>query len=230
MTSPKRGIILFIVEGPSDETALAKGLEDVLGSQNVKVRVMHCDITTDKDSNSQTLRKRVGDIVKSYITRYGFKSSDIIKVVQITDTDGVYIQDQFVVEDSKIEDTIYTVDEIQTPRRDDIIKRNSRKRENLRILIQTKTILGKIPYQILYFSSSLEHVLHNTLNATNAEKKALAEKFRLEYCSGIFNFSDFFTSTDISVHSKGYLDSWNFIYKDRNSLCRWTNFALCFLK
>ena len=51
-------ILLFIVEGPSDEQSLAPALENLI-RHNVKFKVMHSDITSDNASTVDNIEKRI---------------------------------------------------------------------------------------------------------------------------------------------------------------------------
>ena len=62
---------------------------------------MHCDITTEKGTNSQNILKKVTEVVKSYAISNHFSKSHFQQVIHILDTDGAYIPDTNIVFDSK---------------------------------------------------------------------------------------------------------------------------------
>ena len=93
---------------------------------------------------------------------------DITEIIQIVDTDGAYISDECIVEDSSLqeeESPFYKDDEIACLDVEKIKLRNQQKSENLTYLSKCSTIKVKqktVPYSVYYFSSNLEfHQVNN---------------------------------------------------------------------
>ena len=94
----KKKIILFIVEGPSDETSLSTVLSRIFSSSSVKFQVIHGDILTRGFTSPEKIVTAVWDQVKAFMGVI-YRKSDICRIVHLTDTDGVFIPDSAVVED-----------------------------------------------------------------------------------------------------------------------------------
>ena len=62
----RKKIVLVIVEGPSDETALGIMLNQIYDKDSVYVHIMHGDITTRKGVSAENIVAKIGNEVKSY--------------------------------------------------------------------------------------------------------------------------------------------------------------------
>ena len=99
----KKKVVLFLVEGPSDETAI-RGPVNLL-IQSSDSASFHGDVTTAqieyptfyriKDSIRDTVKTFVEDYLRD--TNPGYKAKDIHCIVHIMDTDGAFIDDSMVV-------------------------------------------------------------------------------------------------------------------------------------
>lgn len=154
------------------------------------------------------------------------KQSDFLKVIQITDTDGTFIPDDNVVYDRKYDRPFYTTESIRCMRQNDIIERNHRKQANLIRLCQHRTI-WKIPYEIYFMSSNLDHVLYNVMNSTDQEKEKHAYEFAMRYRKNPELFLKLINGEGMCPGSH-YVDSWEQIQEDCESLKRHTNLGFCF--
>ncbi len=221
----RKKIVFVIVEGPSDEEALGVLLNRMYDSNAVYVQIMHCDITTEPDINSRNIVAKIGDIVKKYAGRT-FKSKDFSQIIHITDTDGAFIPDDAIVEDSAADKPFYSVTEIRTQRKRGIENRNQKKRECLNRLTITPHIWN-IPYRIFYMSCNLDHALYGKLNSSDTEKEHDAFAFAKKYMDDIPSFMKYISESDFSVVGS-YSQSWQYIREKLHSLERHTNFGLCF--
>ena len=59
--------------------------------QNIRVEILHGDITSESESSPSNIVKKVGAIVQSFLNKYSLKKTDIAEIIQITDTDGAFI-------------------------------------------------------------------------------------------------------------------------------------------
>ena len=75
-------------------------------------------------------------------------------------------------------------------------------------------------------SCNLDHVLHNKQNSSDEEKVKDAVAFVRRYRQDTDGFVKFLAESDFSVTSD-YVDSWNYIKQELNSLERHTNFGIC---
>lgn len=93
----KKKVMLFIVEGPTDETSLSTVLNRIFSSATVKFQVIHGDILTRDFTSSDKIVVAVWAQVKEFMGSI-YRKSDICRIVHLTDMDGVFIPDDAVVE------------------------------------------------------------------------------------------------------------------------------------
>lgn len=222
----KKKVMLFIVEGPTDETSLSTVLNRIFSSSTVKFQVVHGDVLTRDFTSSDKIVAAVWDQVKAFMGEI-YKKSDICRIVHLTDMDGVFVPDDAVVEDNAMAagaPPLYTETQIQTPNRVGILNRNKRKRKNVDRLSACPRIAG-IPYSMYYFSLNLDHVLHGKTNISAWEKVQCAEEFDLKYGDDPDGFSLFMRGSSFSV-CDDYCSSWAFIKTGLHSLERHSNFGI----
>ncbi len=91
-------ILLFIVEGVTDQNSLALVLSKIVQNESVKFHIVSGDITSDRFTTSVNAITKVNDQIKIFLERNPyFKKSDILKVIHLIDTDGAYIADEKIV-------------------------------------------------------------------------------------------------------------------------------------
>jgi hypothetical protein len=226
MKSKTKKILLFIVEGPTDQDALSPVLKKIFQSNDVRFHVVHGDMTSDWSVNGTNAIEAVHNHIKMEMDRYGFNKQDIIKVIHLIDTDGVFIpSNRVVLGNSK--GIKYFDDRIETSIPKSILDRNTRKCQVLYRLYPAVKI-GTIPYCVYYFSRNLEHVLHDENRDLDDDEKAdFADTFADLYLSDTEGFKTFISTSDFSVIGN-YSDTWNFITQGINSLHRYSNFHLLF--
>lgn len=225
--SKAKKIILFIVEGISDEMSLSLILSKLVQDNNVQFHVINQDITADFNSNCQNIIRKIDSQVKKFLDQNnGLKKTDIKQIIHLVDTDGAFIKEDCIVQDSKQEKTFYTSNSIITNKRDLIVKRNERKSSILNKLYQTSHI-GRIEYNIYFFSCNLEHVLHNSQNTACGKKRAYSYDFVDKYVGEEKSFVDFLSNNNFTTKGD-YKETWMFIKEDYNSLNRYCNFHLYF--
>ena len=231
---PSRKIILFIVEGITEQTCLAYTLSKLLNDNQVEFAVLSGDITTSKGVTLSNAAAKLGDIVRGYASRT-FRASDFLEVVHLVDMDGAYISDDYVSikkadtpsDPSKPQRPYYSKDHIYSNNVEAIITRNHQKAEILDKLIDIKRIWKTIPYSVYYFSCNLDHIMHNNSNLAERDKYKYANSFDKTYGNNPQAFLKFLLHTDFAVKGK-YDETWEFIKADNNSLNRYTNFHLFF--
>lgn len=222
----KKKVMLFIVEGPTDETSLSTVLNRIFSSSTVKFQVVHGDILTRDFISPDKIMTAVWTQVRGFMGTI-YKKSDICRIVHLTDMDGVYIPDDAVLEEHTMKSSAspyYTETQIQTPNRASIVDRNQRKRKNIDRLSSCSKI-AEIPYSMYYFSLNLDHVLHGKANISEREKIQCAEEFDLKYGEDPNSFTLFMKESSFSV-CNNYHDSWSFIKTGLHSLKRYSNFGL----
>lgn len=221
----RKKVVLVIVEGPSDDTALGIILSQIYDKDSVHVHIMHGDITTRKGVHSGNVIAKIGNEVRLYAKSQHYSPKNFKKIIHIVDMDGAYIPDEKIISDPKCDDIFYGLDGIHTSDQQGIIQRNKQKADNLRRLRGTGKIWN-IPYQVYYMSCNLDHVLHNKRNSSDEEKETDAYEFAKKYKNDIEGFVNFICTSGFSVDGD-YKESWVYIEKGMNSLERHTNLNIC---
>lgn len=239
----KKKFILFIVEGYNDKIEIAAMLHspwfekyrfsyepvfhtvhgDIMMS-SIKVRNKKVKVTADN------IQKALGDIVLNFRKTSGpynnISVSDIQEIVQITDTDGIFIPKYNVIRDDRYVYSTYFDDCIKINNVDGIIGRNKRKAEIIRKLLKVKQI-DNIPYSLYFASCNMDHVLFNERNSPKASKSENAKKFAFTCKKSPEHLYQNLFKTEIMATGT-YEESWEAIQDGLNSLGRYTNFNLFF--
>lgn len=155
---------------------------------------------------------------------------DITEIIQIIDMDGAYVSDDMVrLGENPIGENrpYYNLDTILTQNVNGIIKRNEQKRKNIDYLSSLRALKVKqktVKYSVYYFSSNLDHFLHNDANLPYREKRAKADAFARQYIGNIEGFVKRISEDLGASTNMNYDQSWNFIKTiGINSLQRHTN-------
>lgn len=186
MTKSKKAVIL-IVEGITDEIVL-EPLRQYVHQNQLFIKVIHGDPYTKKWHQSKTAKEIVGEIMKEVKIETKFKNSDILQVVQLIDTDGIFIPiDHFVVdttiqpEDEK--SYLYSqnsneVKVISEPAKDALI-RTWQKKKNLVMSLRGGIHYSnnKIPFTLFYNSLNLDHVITGEQLPKKRERKSCTKVF-----------------------------------------------------
>ncbi|MBO7061519.1 MAG: hypothetical protein J6W54_10580 [Fibrobacter sp.] len=228
MASVKKKVLLFLVEGISDEISFEGLWESFFENNEVRVYVLRCDITTQDFSSPSTILSKLKQPIDRFLNSTKLKKNDIQKIVHLIDTDGAFIPESCIEKKSGDEQICYMDEKIITSNPDGIRQRNARKTAVVKRLFSTPQIYNGIPYEIYYLSRNLEHVLHNKAESlSDAEKKDLSNKFDEMYAGRLSDFLAFISSSEFAV-KMDYKDSWNFIMESTNSLHRHSNIHLLF--
>ncbi len=225
----RRKIVYVIVEGPSDDTALGVILQQLFDKDKVYVEIMHGDITSDKKVNSSNIAAALGDIIKTYANANHFKREDFREVIHLVDTDGAFIDDNYIIEDITADKPIYSLTSIHTNKLDELKNRNERKSKNLSRIASLNQVWKSVPYKAYYMSCNLDHVLYDKQNSSDDEKENNAFAFAKKYKNDIDGFLTFMLDPDFSKVND-FKSSWNFIMEGMHSLERWSNLGICFQK
>ena len=227
MTKPyEKKVLLVIVEGRTDSDALELCLSSIFSRDDLIVEITHGDITSRAGATPASIRRKVGKIVHAFLARNHFLTrNDIREVIELTDTDGAFIPEDAVYQNSTSGKIRYSTSAITTPCRRSILERNKRKSSCLKELVKTRTVLGTIPYRIFFMSCNIEHVLHNKLNCGEREKVKFALDFALRFKDNPSGFKHFMETSDFAVLGS-YEDSWKFLGQGTESLKRHRNLAL----
>lgn len=224
--SEKR-VVAVIVEGPSDEAALGSIMKEYFADEEVRFIVVHGDITTADYTSVDNVISKINDLIDKVKQRYGYNVEDFLRIIHISDTDGVFIKDRVIYAD--VDSVQYYTDRIEARNVESVKGRNKRKAEILFKLYSSGKING-IPYRIYFNSCNLEHVLYNELkDFTDEEKEEMSDDFAEMYEGKIDEFIEFISDKSIAVEGT-YKQTWRFIEKGTNSLNRFSNMHLLFEK
>jgi len=218
-------IVLFIVEGITDKNSFALVLSKIIEKDKiVKFKIINGDITTKNGVNAGNIHKKITDYIKEFIDGNVYKKSDILNIIHLVDTDGAYISDDLVLK-KDVDNIEYNTQNIYAKNIDNIKKRNKQKSQILSKLSSTNAVYVNLPYRIYFFSSNLEHVIHNKQSVCPEEKRKYSEQFEDKFVTNPANFIEFMSSLEFALNGE-YKETWEFIKKDTNSLKRYTNFNL----
>lgn len=198
----------MIVEGPTDRTAWERIIRSVCEPEQLIVKIIHGDITSERNSNPSNIINKVREAIQNCLRENHLKKGDVSEVIHIVDTDGTFISSDCVHEGSKTE---YQLDCILTDNVEGIIERNIKKSANIMKLMS----LGKISqwkYSMYFMSVNLDHVLYDKKNLSDREKEELAYQFEDKYYDDIDGAIEYLCRSSFSICGS-YMDSWKFIQK-----------------
>lgn len=122
----EKKVLVFVVEGPTEETALAEVLERVFLDDHVYFDVVHGDLTLAK-GGKKDVRERARDEVLSQMgSNKGYGWNDLKRIVQICDADGAFVPDEDVHQ-ADAPHVEYLADAILTANPDSIRRGNAEK-------------------------------------------------------------------------------------------------------
>jgi hypothetical protein len=226
MARSGKKVIAFIVEGPSDEAALGTIMKKYFSNREVQFVVVHGDITLRDYVTAENVLGKVKEQLDVLKNKYRYRNEDFLKIIHLTDTDGVFIQDE-LVKHAEVDAIQYYEDHIETAQPEFTIKRNHRKAEVLFKLRREGKVMD-IPYKIYFNSCNLEHVLYGELKEfTNDEKQKLSDDFAEQYEDDPDGFVAFIRSDEVKTPGT-YQKTWDYIEKENRSLQRYSNMHLLF--
>lgn len=219
----KKKVVIVIVEGPSDESALGSIFKTYFKERTVQFKIVHGDITAEDYSSVDNIIKKINTLIERVKTQYGYRDEDISNIIHITDTDGTFTKGKVVYADT--EKVLYYIDKIETRHVDAIVQRNEKKASIL-FKLYTKGKINNHGYRIYFNSCNLEHVLFDKLqNLSNEDKQELADNFAEYYEDNVEEFIEFITNIGMNGT---YNSTWKDIQKENKSLERNTNMQLIF--
>ena len=179
----KGGVILFIVEGPSDETAIMPFITEELRKQRIRttVKILHGDILTAWIDNtrifevtSKNVRGKIQELITNFLKQPttkadGIKLKDINKIYYITDTDNCFLDNKIHSQNkSACLKKIFNFNELEMK------------------------LSKKIDFDVIFFAKNLENVTDNNPEVlTDKQKEEIAIKFSVRSLKE----SDYFINT-----------------------------------
>ena len=225
MTKDDKKVILVIVEGPSDESAIGGILKEKFYSEETCFVVTHGDITSRIGVTPSNVITKLKDIIDETRKKYGYNWKDFAHIIHITDTDGAFTNGCVVK--AETENIKYYEDHMEAANVELTEYRNKNKADVISKLCSTGKVHG-VDYKIYFNSCNLEHVLFNALkDFSDDEKTEMSDDFAEEYDGHLQEFIKFISSQDVAVTGT-YNETWKFIKKGKNSLQRHTNMHLIF--
>lgn len=218
-------VVLFIVEGISDQTSLALVLSKLFKDQSVSFQVVNKDITSYKFTTVANVVSEVNAQIKMFMDKNFLTHTHMLKVIHLIDTDGAYVGEDYIKQED-IEGYKYSPDFIRSRNVETVQKRNGKK-SNILNKLSSCSQIAKIPYSMYYFSCNLEHILHDECNLEEYRKMEAAEKFRDEFYGREEEFLKFIKDEEFAVQGD-FKETWDFIKVNNNSLKRYCNFHLFF--
>ena len=104
----EKKVVLVVVEGQSDKAAFGTIFEEYFENDQVQFYVVKGDITTQDYIEIDQIVKKINDILVMLKSRYGYSfdvdstdsedaaTSDYLRIIHITDTDGVFVPETLV--------------------------------------------------------------------------------------------------------------------------------------
>lgn len=211
----KKRVILFVVEGPSDQDALIPFIENEVQSNKVRTTVknMHGDILTKYidgtrryEVNTSNVRRELSKKIDEYLDSPSIKSEqikrkDLKKIYYITDTDYCFFQE---------------------------FEHSKNKKECLMKIFYFEKLELKnnieVDIDVIFFSKHLEHVLRNIEeNLSNKEKAKIAIEFSKESLKNRSFYIDTFKNQKKLKTWKSFSDSYIGIQNCRDRACNMNN-------
>lgn len=230
-------VVLLIVEGQSENIALFSALSRLFDQIDPEIELILADVIEegnhiygDITSKDGVYPENIIGLINKLIlvprmNEKRLMKKDIIAVIQITDTDGVYVSDDLIRENPESEKAEYGEDYISIDRIEKITERNRNKRENIDFLTEQTVIKVQtkaVPYRIYYHSCNMDHCICGERNLSSRQKTDAARDFYGKYFL-LEDFIDFYNQEGFGAVGMNYGESWEYIRKGNHSLDRFTN-------
>ena len=224
-------VILVIVEGQTEELILFDFLQERFSNVEVRIDIQCGDIVGNWNRKFGTVKGAIEDVVANYLELYRLMPSDLLAIIQFTDTDGCFIENKYIRVDRELARKMrYSPKAIYVSNQEkklQMIQRNMDKAKStvkLACSKTTKAINLRVPYCLGYFSINLDHVLWDEQNTTGRSKLDKAEQFLEQLEVPLDQFMMQFLPVDSQLPLEEKLEkSWIDIRKGLNSLQRSTN-------
>ena len=205
----KAKVILFVVEGSSDEAAFMPWIEEELKRLKLKVtvKVVRGDILTkyieyskEFEVNPSNVKGEVKKLINNYLQSSLVKSNqiklnDIEKVYYVTDTDDCFMdENNNSINKRKCLMKMFNFESLEMN-----LKKN-------------------IKFEVIFFAENLEDVICSKKSATDEEKKRIS----IEFGKKSMKESDFFRNVFINQNLKiwdSYIESYDGIKEYKGRAC-----------
>ena len=220
-------IVLFIVEGPSDETALAPYLTKFIekNKKKLSIQITHGDKTGELLYNSDEFTvtpTNITQYLENLVIKYlktkeikdlGIKAKNIEKVYYITDTDNCFFEKSSPrVNKRKCLSKIFNFKTLEIYQTEEVRKQEKKK-------IESERNVKRADFKTIFFAKDLEAVtINNTKILTDKEKERIAIDFAKKSLQNETFFENIFRDKDLKIW-ENYVASYEGIksYKKRAS-------------
>ena len=222
-----RKTVLFIVEGPSDKTALEKIFKSIYKqNKSIEFKFTDGDISSDPTVTIGNVEDRINQIIRDFIDDKKLKRTDIFQVVQIFDMDGTFIPDKAIIPGQSYSFE-YSTKNISCKDVEHAKERNALKREILNHLLTLQHIKD-LPYEMYFMSCNLDHALYDEINLDYELKQDYADKFYERFLGKEYMFIEFLKTDVVNGVPDTLSASWRYIKEGLHSLERHTNLHIYF--
>lgn len=226
-------VVVLIVEGTTDENALYYGLQQLCIPNRLEVEVIRMDLFSIDKKNYNILNE-IGNVINKLCSKRRIKKSDILHVAHITDLDGCFLKHDNIVVRSDFsfigdsewvyhDDMVFTK---TTEKQTDLRKRNEVKSRNTSIVYSKSSIAG-VNYGLYYMAANLEHVINDEPNSTESQKYDFSDSFEASVIQDP-NFFRMFFEKELICPFDDYIESWNSIMIESNSMKGYSNLRFLF--
>lgn len=185
----EKKVVVVIVEGPSDESAIGSILKEYFSSEEVQFAVTHGDITSDYKTTVDNVVTKICKLVDAVRGKYGYEWKHFIKIIHIADTDGAFTKgcvqkledkpEDGQEDKSKEEKIQYYEDHMETSNVEATEKRNEHKSEIMYKLYSTGKIL---PDSVTSIGSSAFKGCSGLTSVTIPDSVTSVGSSAFEYC------------------------------------------------
>lgn len=221
-------VVPLICEGRSDLIALEDYLNELFKDKEIKFVVASGDVLGKDENYDKYLDELIeGAIYKNENFTADFTLDDILMIVHLIDTDGIFEDDNIVCLDKNYTFTNYFNNKICVTKNVAATRKTRiQRRDRICECIKTNSVTIKkkaFPYMIFYMSTNLEHVTQDERNIeTDTEKIKLAEEFSTRF-NDSKKFLEFLKENNQSK-TYDYKLSWDYI--KHHSLEKSTNLII----
>ena len=173
----EKKVVTVIVEGPSDENAIGGILKEFFSSEEVQFAVVHGDITSNYSTTKENVVSKVGALIETIKSKYGYNWGDFVKIIHIADTDGAFTKN--CIKEAEVENIQYYEDHMEYFDIEEVEKRNAHKSEIMFKLYTTGKIRN-IPYAV-----NAEKIRRRQSESMEMELVGEAEELMEQYVSGV---------------------------------------------
>lgn len=225
MAKERSKLVLFIVEGQSEMNALYPIMKNRFKPDQVMFHLYKGDLTVKNYGQSSPV-KEIEKILNEVMHKYGLTRTDIREVIELTDTDGIFIPDEAVIFSEEASHILYTDDGVFTAYPESILERNGKRRKNLAVLTETHELKHGIPFRVYYLSRNLEHALYGISKGVSDNRKTdLAYEFSDRFGFNYRGLLRYLNQEGVTLGGN-YSESWAEIQKGLESVRRHTNLQL----